>query len=83
MEPDAEGLEETMETLELEIDGMSCSHCVGAVRGALGSLPGVTVAAVEVGHATVQVQDASLKKALAEALEQEGFTLRAAAPAAT
>jgi copper chaperone CopZ len=42
-----------MEHLTLAIDGMSCSHCVAAVRGALEELDGVRAEQVEVGRATV------------------------------
>lgn len=42
-----------METLELRIEGMSCGHCVAAVRGALEDLEGVTVEDVRIGAAAV------------------------------
>lgn len=42
-----------MEHLTLAIDGMSCSHCVAAVRGALEELDGVRAEEVAVGHATI------------------------------
>jgi copper chaperone len=37
----------------LKIDGMSCEHCVKAVKTALEALDGVTVESVSVGAATV------------------------------
>ncbi|HKG90998.1 MAG TPA: cation transporter [Gemmatimonadaceae bacterium] len=42
-----------MDTLNLTIDGMSCDHCVVAVRKALASVPGVRIERVDVGSATV------------------------------
>lgn len=42
-----------MKQLELEIEGMSCGHCVAAVSAALDELPGVQVDAVRVGSAQV------------------------------
>ena len=42
-----------MNKLELEIEGMSCSHCVAAVSEALGELPGVSVDQVRIGAAQV------------------------------
>ena len=38
-----------MKELKLEVAGMSCDHCVKAVRDALASVPGVTVHEVKVG----------------------------------
>ena len=61
-----------METLNLAIDGMSCSHCVRAVRQSLEELPGVRVDRVDVGAATVaydpaQVTPDAVKEAVADA----------------
>jgi copper chaperone CopZ len=42
-----------MERTTLKIDGMSCGHCVAAVRSELEKLDGVKVEAVQVGSATV------------------------------
>ncbi|MEO5816227.1 MAG: cation transporter [Gemmatimonadaceae bacterium] len=43
-----------MDTLHLEIDGMSCGHCVGSVKKALDALDGVSVDAVAVGSADLR-----------------------------
>ena len=40
-----------MEKLELEIEDMSCGHCVAAVSEALKELPGVNVENVRIGAA--------------------------------
>lgn len=61
-----------METLSLTIDGMSCGHCVKAVRQALEELPGVQVNQVAIGNATVaydpeQVTRDAVKEAVADA----------------
>ncbi len=42
-----------MHKIELEIEGMSCEHCVAAVTEALDELPGVSVDAVRLGEASV------------------------------
>ena len=42
-----------MKTLKLEVSGMSCGHCVQAVRQALEGVPGVKVENVQVGSASV------------------------------
>ncbi|MBE2185145.1 MAG: heavy-metal-associated domain-containing protein [Rhodothermales bacterium] len=44
----------------LRIDGMSCGHCVRAVREALGSVEGLAVDEVQVGEATVRPADSSV-----------------------
>jgi copper chaperone CopZ len=40
-----------MNTLTLSINGMSCGHCLNAVRQALESQPGVKVRSVRIGRA--------------------------------
>jgi copper chaperone len=43
----------TMERLTMNVEGMSCGHCVHAVTKALQALDGVTVENVAVGSAMV------------------------------
>ena len=63
-----------METTTLRIDGMSCAHCVKAVRDALGELPGVQVQRVDVGTATVQYDPAMARpEQLADAVRDAGY----------
>ncbi len=57
-----------MTTHELRIEGMSCQHCVKSVREALLRVPGVTSAAVEVGHAKVETGPEVTKTALVAVL---------------
>lgn len=61
---------------ELQIEGMSCDHCVRAVRQALVAVPGVAAAEVSVGHASVEGDAAP--EALVAALTEEGFEARVA-----
>jgi copper chaperone len=69
-----------MERLRLEIDGMSCQHCVRAVTGALQGLPGVTVEEVAIGHATVAYDPGqTTPDALLEAVADEGYPAHRAA----
>ncbi len=42
-----------MKQLKLDVSGMSCGHCVHAVREALGAVPGVKVEDVRIGSASV------------------------------
>jgi len=47
-----------MTPLALSINGMSCGHCLNAVRRALSDTPGVTVDSVRIGRADVQYDPA-------------------------
>lgn len=42
-----------MKQIKLDVTGMSCGHCVHAVRDALAAIPGVNVESVSIGTATV------------------------------
>jgi copper chaperone len=71
---------ETPRALRLSIDGMSCDHCVNAVRGALARLPGVTVEHVEIGSASVLYDPTKISPdAIVDAVNDEGYTASKAA----
>ena len=64
-----------MTKLELEIDGMSCGHCVAAVTEALGELPGVRVDDVRIGNAQVSYNpDRVSPEQIMLAVEDAGYT---------
>jgi len=64
-----------MNTLELEIEGMSCGHCVAAVSEALGELPGVSVDDVRIGAAQVRYQPGKVSpEQIVLAVEDAGYT---------
>jgi copper chaperone len=64
-----------MERVELTIEGMSCEHCVRAVRGRLERTPGVKVDDVQVGSATIEYDPATTSvDDLEEAIADEGYT---------
>ena len=64
----------TTESLTMRIDGMSCAHCVRAVRNALAEVPGATVERVDVGGATVSYDPQQTSPdALAEAVRDAGY----------
>jgi copper chaperone CopZ len=46
-----------MRDLHIEIVGMTCEHCVRAVRNRLSSTPGVAVKDVKVGAVDLQIDD--------------------------
>ena len=63
-----------MDTMHLEIDGMSCGHCVGSVKKALDSLDGVSVDAVAVGSADVRYDPKKTSAELVlEAVAEAGY----------
>lgn len=63
-----------MSRVTLEIEGMSCQHCVRSVAQALEALEGVEVEQVAVGRATVEY-DASRVSTdrIADAIADEGY----------
>ena len=64
-----------MERVELTIEGMSCEHCVRAVKGRLERTPGVKVNDVQVGSATIDYDPATTSiDDLEEAIADEGYT---------
>ena len=64
---------------ELRIDGMTCGHCVAAVKKALERVPGVTAAQVELATGRARVEGEPSLDALLAAVQDEGYQ---AAPAA-
>lgn len=64
-----------MATRTIEIAGMSCGHCVKAVTRALQDVPGVDVKDVRVGSAVIDVDASVTPEALAQAIDEAGFTL--------
>ena len=60
----------------LAIDEMSCGHCVRAVSGALGRVPGVTVRSVAVGSAEIEAPDGLSVAAAQAAVEEAGYPVR-------
>ena len=69
-----------MNKLELEIEGMSCNHCVAAVSEALGELPGVNVDQVRIGAAQVSYQPEKVSpEQIVLAVEDAGYSAQAKA----
>lgn len=63
-----------MEQTTIAIQGMSCAHCVAAVKGALHRLEGVQVQDVKIGSAQVAYDPAAVTPArIAEAVADEGY----------
>lgn len=63
-----------MERISIDIEGMSCEHCVAAVTGALRGIDGVEVEEVRIGGATVSYDPAVVRpEQIAEAIEDESY----------
>jgi copper chaperone len=64
-----------MEHITLTIEGMTCEHCVRAVKGRLEHTPGVRLGAVEVGTATLEFDPAATSiDDIEMAIADEGYT---------
>ena len=64
-----------MEKLNLTIEGMTCEHCVRAVRGRLEQTPGVKVNDVQVGSASIEYDPSKTNVDDIEmAIADEGYT---------
>ncbi|HLR22944.1 MAG TPA: copper chaperone CopZ [Pseudogracilibacillus sp.] len=65
-----------METMTLDVKGMSCGHCKSSVEGALKNLEGVTNVEVNLntGKVDVTYDNAKVKIAdMREAVEDQGY----------
>ncbi len=61
-------------TTKLEITGMSCEHCVRAVRGALEEIENLDVEDVTIGSATVSYDPETVNRSrIADAVREEGY----------
>lgn len=58
----------------LTVEGMSCQHCVKAVKNALSQLEGVRSVEVDLATKKVEIEGDSLQDAiLKEAVEEAGY----------
>ena len=65
-----------MERLTLNIEGMTCGHCVRSVDQALKAVDGVAVEQVTIGKATVRFDpSATSTDRIAQAIADEGYTV--------
>jgi len=65
-------------TVKLSVEGMTCDHCVGAVRAALSRVPGVDrVVDVSRERAEAIVDGGPDVAALIAAVEAEGYRAKA------
>mgnify|MGYP001562705123 CR=1 FL=1 len=63
-----------MNPITLQIEGMSCGHCVGQVRKAMAGLDGVQIHEVKVGGASLSYDPALVSpKEIVEAVQAAGY----------
>ena len=64
-----------MERLNLTIEGMTCEHCLRAVRGRLEKTAGVKIDDVQIGSAVIDYDPAKTNlDDIQEAIADEGYT---------
>ena len=65
-----------MQTVTLNVQGMSCGHCVKAIEGSVGHLEGINEVNVNLSEAQVEVSfnesQVSLEK-IKETIEEQGY----------
>jgi copper chaperone len=67
-----------MRQLHVDIVGMTCEHCIRAVRNRLAATPGVEVRDVRIGSADIQIDPArSTMSDIEDAISDEGYTVDA------
>lgn len=67
----------TMAETKMEIEGMSCQHCVMAVKKALSGVPGILESNIQVGNAEVKYDESKIKKEDIEAkIEKAGYKVK-------
>lgn len=65
-----------MAEARIAIEGMSCQHCVMAVKKALGGLPGILESNVQIGSVVVKYDENKVNKEDIEAkIEDAGYKI--------
>lgn len=65
-----------MKLEELKIEGMSCNHCVMAVKKELEKLNGLLVEKIKIGSAKVEYDDSKISKEdISRAIDDAGYKL--------
>lgn len=65
-----------MSTQTYAVEGMTCAHCVAAVREEVGQVPGVSSVDVDLAAGAVTVTGESVDTAaVAAAVEEAGYVL--------
>jgi len=65
-----------MAEVTMKIDGMSCQHCVAAVKKAVDAVDGVSSSNVEVGSAIVSFDESKTSsEAISGAIQNAGYKI--------
>jgi copper chaperone len=68
-----------MEKVTLNVEGMSCGHCVKAVEGSVGGLKGVSSVKVDLENKKVDVEYNSAEvtlDAIKETIDDQGYDVK-------
>lgn len=66
-----------MITKDIRIEGMSCNHCVMAVKKELSKIPALRVKDVRIGLASVEFDESAVSpEKIKEAVEEAGYALQ-------
>lgn len=65
-----------MKTYTLTIQGMSCGHCIMAVKKELSKISAWNVKEVKIGSAVVEAEETpTLREELSKAIEEAGYSV--------
>jgi len=65
-----------MKSEKILIEGMSCSHCVTALRKALGKLP-LNIISVGIGYAEISYEESELNHyQISDAVKSAGYSIK-------
>lgn len=66
-----------MKEMTLDIEGMSCQHCIMRVKKAIDALNGILSSEVTLGKAVVKFDDSSIKEQdIRSAIERAGYKIK-------
>ena len=66
-----------------KVDGMTCGHCLSAVKAAVGSVPGVHEVKVDLAAGTVTITGTPSDQAVARAISDAGYGVVSTQPGPT
>lgn len=65
-----------MQTVTLNVEGMSCNHCVSSVEGAVSKLGASAKVDLSAKNVTVSYDESKLSvEAIKEAIEEQGYDI--------
>jgi copper chaperone len=70
---------ENMEKVTLNVEGMSCNHCVKAIEGSVGELNGVEKVDVNLNEKSVTVEfdeDKATLNEIKETIDDQGYDVK-------